>query len=144
MGGVKGREITRNGTVCMYVRGVAIVAPVDIDIDIVIPRLVCLLCLVCFVVQYCAHTVLRCCTQGNYMYPTPPHRTCCFFVDACRFRLLVAVAVAVAVVLFLSVGHVFQIANLGEEVPTRVAFLGEKEPGFPFFDQKKVPGTPGA
>ena len=36
------------------------------------------------------------------------------------------------------------IANLGEEVPTRVAFLGEKEPGFPFFDQKKVPGIPGA
>ena len=29
-------------------------------------------------------------------------------------------------------------------MPTRVAFLGEKEPGFPFFDQKKVPGTPGA
>ena len=40
--------------------------------------------------------------------------------------------------------RMFQIANLGEEVPTRVAFLGEKEPGFPFFDQKKVPGTPGA
>ena len=60
-----------------------------------------------------------------------------------------------------AVGPVFQkrpvrmvsIANLGDSVgtfskeekrPTRVAFLGEKEPGFPFFDQKKVPGTPGA
>ena len=29
------------------------------------------------------------------------------------------------------------IANLGEEVPTRVAFLGEKELGFPFFGHKK-------
>ena len=79
------------------------------------------------------------------------------FVDACRFRLLVAVAVAVVLLdLFFksvrcacfqiakySVGC-FSIANLGKEVPTRVAFLGEKEPGFPFFDQKKVPGTPGA
>ena len=27
---------------------------------------------------------------------------------------------------------------------TRVAFLGEKELGFPFFDTKKVPGTTGA
>ena len=33
--------------------------------------------------------------------------------------------------------RMFQIANLGKEVPTRVAFLGEKELGFPFFGHKK-------
>ena len=50
MGGVKGREITRNGTVCMYVRGVAVVASVDI------PRgLLCLLCLL----RVVHNTVLR-------------------------------------------------------------------------------------
>ena len=36
------------------------------------------------------------------------------------------------------------IAVFRQELPTRVAFLGEKELGFPFFDTKKVPGTTGA
>ena len=82
----------------MYVRGVAIVAPVDIDIDIDIPRLVCLLSLFCCSVL-CPHGALRCRQtidpKARHLYSYMLQ----FFVDGCRLlcqiRLLVAVAVAV-------------------------------------------------
>ena len=105
--------------------------------------MLCLLCLLCLVLP------TRCCAADLKAHHTVRAAFLSIHADGdgdgdCR-RCLEQLTIYKYCPLFLSVRcAVFQIANLGKGVPTGVAFLGEKELGFPFFDQKKVPGTPGA
>ena len=85
MGGVISRTITRNRTV----RTGRFVLSILIDINNNPEAFV--VCVFAYLVA-----VLRCAAAKITIdSESTPHGTCCFFVDACRFRLLVAVAVAV-------------------------------------------------